>query len=177
MPRTGRKPKPSNIHVLNGNPSQLTEKELEEREPVKPPGAPLHPPADLTALERECWDLHARDLRRLNLLTSLDVASYRFLCTSYAIALSAIDALRPVKADGTPDKRKKRFEVIIRGTEGQPVRSPALLVWRQAVLDYRAWCVEFGLTPSARVGLRPWAPAGKASEPDDEDDDSAFFGT
>lgn len=164
---------------MRGNRSKLSKKELAEREASEVSPHPVAPkkPADLSADEAECWDLHAGELDRLGLLTVLDGVSFRLLvCEPYAMAKAARVSMRPTKADGTPDQRRKNaVQVVIPDPDhGGLRRHPGFLVWKQAVEMYRLGCAHFGLTPSSRVGLRPGAPVG--SVPDDEDDD-AFFGT
>lgn len=179
-PTVGRRPQPAKIHRLRGNPSKLSEDELErrEREEVKPhPIAPRRP-ADLSPLERECWDMHAAELDRLGLFTVLDGASFRLLvCMPYAAARAAWLSMMPAKADGSPDRRRKSIEVVTpdRTHAGALRRHPGFLSWAKAIEEYRAGCRDFGLTPQARVGLRAGAPIG--SVPDDDDSDEAFFGT
>lgn len=174
MSRPGRKPKP--LHLVAGH---RTKAELEERERSTPKPRPIAPrrPPHLSAAERECWDHHAPELERLGLLTGLDLGAFRLACASYALAVTALEEMRPRKADGSVDRRRRGFVVTVAdpkyGTEAIK-RHPAFSVYAAAGRDYRDWCARFGLTPSDRVGLR----AG-ASWPDptvDEDDDAAFFG-
>lgn len=178
--KTGRRPEPATIHRLRGNPSGLSEEELQRREASEVKPHPIAPtaPRDLSHLERECWEMHAAELDRLGLLTLLDGASFRLLvCQPFEMAILARDSMRPRKKDGTPDLRKRALDLIIADPDhgGGLRRHPGFLVWKQAVAEYRAGCRDFGLTPMSRVGLRAGAPIG--SEVDDDDNDSAFFGT
>jgi phage terminase small subunit len=176
--KPGPKPLPANVIRMTGNRSELSEAELAEREQVKPEPRTSRAPKDLSALERECWELHAPELERLALLTVLDPVSFRLLvCQPYEMAVLSRDAMRPRKADGSIDRRKKGLEVVIADEQhGGLRRHPAFLTWRQSIESYRAGCALFGLSPADRVGLRPNAPVGAPLD-DDEDDDSAFFGT
>lgn len=172
--RPGPKPAPSNIVALRGG----SEAEVERRaaEEVKPHPVSPKRPADLSPLERECWDLHAPELDRLGLLTVIDAGAFRMVCQAYASARAAWESMRPRKADGSIDARKRGIEVVVPDTaHGGLRRHPGFLVWKQAQDAYRAWCSEFGLTPSSRVGLRPGVPIGSAE--DEDDDDAAFFGS
>lgn len=174
MGRRGPKPKPPAVlRMVSGNDRLADER---DRSTPKPHPVAPRPPAGLSHYARECWRMHAPELERLGLLTVLDGASFRLACESYSIALAALDAMRPKKADGTPDRRKKYHEVIYADPrhQGSLRRHPALLVYGPAVADYRAWASRFGLTPSDRVGLRPGAPIGVEQE--DDDDDADFFG-
>jgi phage terminase small subunit len=176
MARPGRKPLPASVIRLHGNRSKLSKEELAERERSEVRPNPVSPkrPRNLSPHERMVWDLHVEELDRLGLLTVLDGLSFRLLvCQPGALALTAWEAMRPSKADGSPDARRREPQVVRVDSRGDLRRHPAFIVWKQAAAEYRAGCQEFGLTPSARVGLRPSAPIGTVA---DDDDDTAFFG-
>lgn len=162
------------MHLLRGNPSDLSKAELAEREELR--ARPIAPqrPRDLSPLERECWDLHAPDLERLNLLSVLDVGSFRLLCQAYGLAMECREAMRPKKSDGSVDLRRRGFEVVVPDGAGSWKKHPAFTEWRQAAAEYRSWAVEFGLTPSARIGLRPSVPFREESN--DDSDEGFDFG-
>lgn len=184
MPRRpGPPPLPANVVRIRGNASKLSERELEEREAAEVKARPLRPgpPAHLSPYARECWQRIAPELEHLGLLTVLDGPGFGLACETYALAMYALDELRPKKADGTPDLRKKRPELLdVDRAHGQMTKkSPAFAIYAQASREFRAWCVEFGLSPSARASLRPGARptgSGEGSRHVDDDDD-AFFGT
>lgn len=184
MPKRPGPPQQSaDVVVLGGNRSKLSDEQIAARRRAEASLTPRplrpKPPADLTIVERECWDLHAPELERLGLLSVLDSGAFRLACSAYALAMAALESMRPRKADGTPDERKKSFEVVV----GDPAhggglkRHPGTLIFSVASKEYRGWCVEFGLTPSARVGLRPGRQAPPLGEDDGEDADDSFFGT
>lgn len=183
MPRkSGPVPQSADVVEIRGNRSKLSKEQIEQRRAQEVKARPLRPkaPADLAPLERECWDQHAPELERLGLLSVLDAGAFRFACTSYMIAVSAVAEMRPKKADGTPDARKKGVSVVDvdRVHGGMLKKHPAAAVYFQAVADYRRWCVEFGLTPSSRIGLRPAAgSAAGGGSSDDADSDDFDFGT
>lgn len=184
MPRKpGPVPQSADVVEIRGNRSKLTKEQIEQRRAQEVKARPLRarPPADLSPLERECWDAHAPELQRLGLLSTLDAGSFRLACTSYAIAVSALLEMRPKKADGTPDARKKGVAVVDvdRNHGGMLKKHPAVEVYFRAAADYRRWAIEFGLTPSSRIGLRPAAgsPGAGGGSSDDVDDDDFDFGT
>lgn len=164
----GRRPLPANVVALRGNPSKLSREELEARRDHARP-ATGEPPEGLTRHELDVWRAHAGELARLGLLTVLDEHAFRLLVvTPGAIALEALEAIRPAKADGTPDRRRKVLAVVVPDRKyGGIKRHPALSVFFQAVKEYRAGCGAFGLTPSARVSLR--------AAPPDSDEDADLF--
>lgn len=180
--KPGPVPKSADVIELHGNPGKFSKEEIERRRAAEVKARPLRlrAPADLSPLERECWDLHAPELQRLGLLSVLDAGSFRMACTAYALAISALVELRPKKSDGTPDGRKKGFSVVdvdkVHG--GMLKKHPAVEVYFRAADQYRRWAIEFGLTPSSRIGLRPAAGASAGGDSSDGADDDGFdFGT
>jgi P27 family predicted phage terminase small subunit len=159
---------------LHGNRSQLTKAELAQRRADEVKARPLAPraPASLSKPAREIWLEHAPELERLGLLTMLDAMSFRLICEVAAVAVQALEDMRPRKADGSIDRRRKGLEVTVPDRKyGGVKRHPSLGAFFQASKEYRAWCVEFGLSPSARVSLRRPArvPAGEHGDDDLEE--------
>lgn len=164
----GRRALPAGVIELRGNASKLSRVELDSRRDHARP-ATGEQPDDLTRHEATVWAAHAAELARLGLLSVLDEHAYRLLVvTPGAIALEALEALRPSKADGSPDRRRRLLAVVVPDRKyGGLKRHPALSVFFQAAKAYRDGCREFGLTPFARVSLR-------AAPPDTDDDGDLF---
>lgn len=164
----GRRPLPAGVIELRGNARKLSSAELERRRDHARP-ATGEPPEDLTRFELAIWRAHAGELARLGLLTVLDTTSFRLnVVAPGAIALEALEILRPSKADGTPDRRRRHLAVVVPDRKyGGTKRHPALSIFMQASKEYRQGCAAFGLTPSSRVGLR-------ATPPDTDEDEDLF---
>lgn len=184
MPRRpGPVPYRAEVIDLHGNASKLSREEIERRRASEVKARPMsaRAPADLSPHARECWQTHAPELVKLGLLSVLDSGAFRLACESYALALYALESMRPTRADGEPDGRTTRLSPIDvdRVHGGQPRKHPGFSVFNMAQNAYRGWCVEFGLTPSSRVGLRPGAmlPAGSDGAEGADSDDDDFFGT
>lgn len=167
MPRTPGPPKlPADVVELRGNRSKLSEEELEARraEEARLRPAPLKPkkPEWLSTYAAECWDLHAPELERLALLTKIDAGSFALACETYALARYALEDLRRRTTSGEVDKRTKKLTTteVDRVHGGMLKKHPSVAVFVSAQAAYLRWCVEFGLTPSARMGLRPTRAAG-----------------
>lgn len=185
---SGRTPgpprQPADVIELHGNKSKLSKEELEARRSEEVKAEPIKgttPPAGLSRYARECWAMHAPELERLGLLSRLDLGAFRVACETYAMALEALEAMRPRKKDGTPDKRSNRLELLVADSAhaGRLAKHPAFAIFNMAANTYRGYCVDFGLTPSARVTLRPGtAGASTAGSVSSDDGDEAFdFGT
>lgn len=152
MSRSGPAPQPTNLVLLKGNPGKRKRPE----EPKPTPVAPTRPDW-LSADGRKAWDELAPELERVGLLTKVDGFGFALACEDLAIARAALRSIR----------RGTGYSVLTkdRAHGGEPRKHPALMVYRQHADAFRAWCKEYGLTPSARVGLP--APGDDGDEDDD----------
>lgn len=155
--KPGPRPQPTRVRELNGNPGKRKIK----AEPV-PDDASTKSPGHLSPKAADFWKAHAGQLSRLGLLTVSDVESFGFCCEAWAAAQSAKSELR------ASAKAELKLLTEDKAHGGDLRTHPAWRVYRQAEASYLVWAKEFGLTPSARVGL----PA-----PDDDDEDDDIFDT
>ena len=109
---------------------------------VEPPSfkrLPPAKPAGMSEVAAAHWDRVVEDLARLDLLKPGDGGALEMLCESYARWHAA---------------RAFRLEEGVLGRNSQgTVRNPAVAVEEAAAREYRSWCHEFGLTPSAEAAL------------------------
>jgi P27 family predicted phage terminase small subunit len=129
----GRKPKPTHLKLIEGNPGK---RPVPRSEPKPEPKAPK-PPTDLHGDALREWRRVAPQLERLGLLTGLDRAALSAYCWAWARLLAA----QRVLADSG---------VLVKQRGNRTVKNPAIQVARDAAAECRAWCAEFGMTPSAR---------------------------
>lgn len=150
MGARGPAPKPTTLKLLAGNPGH---EKLNRNEPKPRPVAPKCP-SWLDAEARREWRRVAPELERLGLLTVVDMAALAGYCASYSLW------------------RKCRQEIDEKGftyeTEsGYVGQRPEVAIGNRALADVRAFCQQFGLTPSARARMTlPEAP--------DDGEDSPF---
>ena len=145
----GRKPKPTALKVLSGNPGK---RPLNAREPVARSGIPDCPDW-LDAEAKAEWSRVTVELDAMGVLSQADRSALAAYCTAWS---------RWVEAEA----QVKKFGLIVKSPEkGFPMKSPYLSVADQALEAMRKLLVEFGLTPSSRSRLR--LPAG--AEPDEFD--------
>lgn len=177
----GKRRLPADVIELYGNRGHLSKAQLEDRKADEVKATPVSattPPEEMTdPIARACWMAHAPELDRLGLFSALDVGSFRLLCETYALAVYSLREMIPKRKDGEPDGRRRGYVTVsIDAGHGGTVRKhPALSSFNMLVNTYRSLCSDFGLTPLARVQLRPAHGAGRAEEHDDND---AFdFGT
>lgn len=133
MGAPGRKPKPTHMKVLAGNPGK---RPLNEREP-KPKAKIPRVPAHLQGEARREWRRMAKKLFALGLLTEIDGTALALYCQAWARWVEAEEEVRKLGA-------------IVKSPNGYPIQNPYLSVANRAMRDLRAMLVEFGMTPSSR---------------------------
>lgn len=134
----GRKPTPTHLKLLAGNPGK---RPLNGREPVPPVVIP-ECPEWLDAVAKEEWNRMSVILAEMGLLTAADRSALAAYCVAYA---------RWVQAEQLVQK----FGPIVKSPEkGFPMKSPYLTVADQALESMRKLMVEFGLTPSSRSRIK-----------------------
>jgi P27 family predicted phage terminase small subunit len=129
----GRKPKPTRIKVLSGNPG----KRPLPKNDVKPPREIPRPPPILQGLARKEWWRMAPLLYDAGLLTKIDVPALATYCQCYARWCEAEEEIR-------------RSGTVIKSSKGQPMVSPFLKVANIALQQLMRMLVEFGMSPSSR---------------------------
>lgn len=135
---TGRKPKPSNLKLFEGNPGK---RNLSENEPKPEPVAPDCPDWLSEDAQKE-WQRVAPQLECLGLLTQIDMATLAGYCESWAQYKRAIQFIYeygevyPLKTDAGEIKYLQQV--------------PQVGIANKALANIRALAAEFGMTPSAR---------------------------
>jgi len=134
----GRKPKPTALKLLDGNPGK---RPLNEREPLMLQGLP-EPPEWLDAEARAEWDRIVPELAEMGLLSRADRPALTAYCTAWS---------RWVEAEAMV----KKLGTIVKSPEkGFPMKSPYLSIADQSLETMRKLMVEFGLTPSSRSRIK-----------------------
>jgi P27 family predicted phage terminase small subunit len=136
MGRRGPPPKPTKLKLLHGEsrPSRVGNPEPQPRERLP------RVPDWLTAEAREVWDRTVAELDAMGLAYAADT-------DSLVIYVNAV--VNYVRAQKILDLAG----VMIKGVDGGIVRNPANAVVKQNAAIVGRFAREFGLTPSARVGL------------------------
>jgi len=129
----GRRPKPSRMKVLTGNPGK---RRLNVAEPMPEPMVPDCPP-ELGPVARREWDRLAAELGALRILTTLDRAMLAAYCNAYGLWAEAIEAIQ-------------KYGTMVKSPSGYPIQSPYVAIAnRQAEIMMRI-ASEFGFTPASR---------------------------
>lgn len=152
----GRKPKPTALKLIAGNPGK---RPLNRHEPKPAPRVPACPDY-LEGEARKEWDRITPILGGLGLLTDMDMAALAAYCETWAQYLAA-------------NEKVKRLGPVVRASQANPypVISPYFTVASNALKQVRAFMAEFGMTPSSRSRIAAAKPDG-GQDPDD----TKFFG-
>lgn len=135
MGRRGPAPAPTRLKLLKG-----TERGRINFAEPRPLEGPAGRPGWLSAAAAEEWDRVAPHLEAMRTLTAADTTGLGVYCE----AVARWRRLAEVVASSPP--------VIAR--DGVLVKNPAYSQVRDAAVEVRLWAREFGLTPSARAGIR-----------------------
>lgn len=152
----GRKPKPSHLRLIEGNRGK---RPVNDREPVprrERPSAPAH----ISDAAREVWGQAVLILDEMGILTAADVFAIEILCEALADHRACGETIKECAAsaraaakDGqeTDFTTDGRYYRTINQAGGVMWRAhPAVALRADADRRIKAWCAEFGLTPSAR---------------------------
>lgn len=133
MAQSGRKPKPTALKVLEGNPGK---RPLNTKESKPKSNAPKCP----TWLEAEAkkeWRRMSKQLEMLGLLTEVDMAAFAGYCQAYARWKEAEEFI-------------SKHGSIIKTPNGYLQQIPQVNIASNYLKLMSKFCEQFGLTPSAR---------------------------
>ena len=145
----GRKPKPTAVKKLEGNPGK---RKLNKKEPVPAKGIPDCPDWLLPEAKQE-WNRLAALMEQMGVLTEVDRAAFAAYCQSYA---RWKEAQEHIDRDGSTFETDKGYQ--------QQTPWVGIANTQQKLMLQAA--AEFGLTPSARSRIVAGNTKGK--EPEDE---------
>lgn len=154
----GRKPKPTHLKLVQGNPGKRA---LNKSEP-KPRRERPSPPAHVSDKARETWGYVAAILDDMGVLTATDALALEVLCEAYSDFLGARSELNQFGSN---------YYETTNATGGVMHRAhPAVAVMQDADRRIKAWLAEFGMTPSARSRVH-----GNEDPNRDKDPASKYF--
>ncbi|HEY2837764.1 MAG TPA: phage terminase small subunit P27 family [Pirellulales bacterium] len=133
----GRKPKPTSVKLLAGNPGH---RPLNDSEPVAPEGIP-ECPEFLDDEARAEWMRTCAALKQMDLLSTADRSTLAAFCVAYSRWVAA-------------EKATQKYGTVVKSPNGFPMKSPYLCIAESALEQMRKLATEFGLTPSSRSRIR-----------------------
>ncbi|MHB1154861.1 MAG: phage terminase small subunit P27 family [Eubacteriales bacterium] len=137
MGTKGRKPKPTAIKILEGNPGK---RPLNKKEPVPSKIAPSCPDWLLPDAQDE-WARLAPQLENLGLLTVADMTAFAGYCQAYARWKEAEEFI-------------SQHSTIFKTPSGYVQQVPQVSIAQQNLKIMQSFCSEFGLTPASRARLQ-----------------------
>ncbi|MBB2481072.1 phage terminase small subunit P27 family [Bacillus sp. APMAM] len=133
MAQRGRKPKPTSLKELEGNPGG---RPLNKKEPRPTKKAPRCPSWLEDEAKKE-WKRMGKVLEQMGLLTEMDMAAFAGYCQAYARWKEAEEF---ITQHGT----------IIRTPNGYLQQVPQVSIAQTNLKIMLKFCEQFGLTPSSR---------------------------
>ena len=155
MATPGRKPKPTQMHILNGNPSKIrledrisNEVKMKEYQPGEYPNAPEW----LDEIAKEEWNRVAPILANSKLMTEADTKALEAYCKCWS---RYIEAEKQMDELGStifqPNQKSKYIQQL-----------PQVAIAQKYLKLCKDFMTEFGLTPSSR---------GRMQLPGEQDED------
>jgi len=142
---SGRRPQPTSLKVLRGNPSKTR---LNELEPVPPTGEVVKP-AGLSAVASAVWDELAPICLAMRTLTPADVRPFASLCE-----LQATMQETSASKDGKALFRLEREDAEDKDSPLEIVIDATLKLERETATALRPYYELFGLTPVSRARIQ-----------------------
>lgn len=161
----GRRPKPTHLKVVSGNPGKRALNKKEPKPKREAPSCPAH----LSDNGKVAWGKLCVLLDRMGVLTEADSMALERLCDTYAEILECRDLIAKtgrtytsVRSSGSEDDSSE--QVLVKA-------NPAVAMLADADRRFKSYLVEFGLTPAARSKVQ-------VAKDDDEKADplAEFFG-
>lgn len=148
MALKGRKPKPTALKILEGNPGK---RQLNAKEPTPPKKAPKCP-SWLDAEAKKEWRRLSRQLEDLGLLTNIDMAAFAGYCQAFARWKEAEEFI-------------SKHGTIVKTPSGYWQQVPQVSIAQTYLKIMNKLCEQFGLTPSARSRIIADAGHQDAADP------------
>jgi P27 family predicted phage terminase small subunit len=162
-PRKGRRgtkvPTPAALKLVEGRGNG---RDSGGREVPTPPAFVRLPPTKpdgMSAIASAMWDELVDELNRLNVTKPLDAAALEMACETYARWHDA----RRLRFEMSIDDGTPGHGLLARNSQGL-VAAPWVGIEERAAKDFRSWCQEFGLTPSAEMRLATTDPKTSGDE-------------
>jgi P27 family predicted phage terminase small subunit len=143
----GRKPKPTALKVLDGNPGKRPINNAEPRF-TGTPTCPEH----LDPVAKTEWERVSVELTATGLLTSVDRAALAAYCSAWS---------RWVQAE----ENIQKFGTVIKSPKsGFPIQNPYVGVANTALDQMRRFLTEFGMTPASRSRISVTRDTGNTDD-------------
>ena len=132
----GKKPIPTEMKRLAGNPGRRALNNAEPTPDVEMP----QPPSHLNEVALAEWRRISAELMALKVVSKVDATALAMYCDAYA---RWVEASKALQTEG----------MIVTSSKGFKSMSPYVRIVNQTLVLMKAILVEFGMTPSSRVRL------------------------
>ena len=148
MATRGRKPKPTELKLLEGNPGK---RPVNEKEPKPKKQAPRCP-SWLEPEAKKEWKRMSKTLESIGVLTQVDGAAFAGYCQAYARWKEAEEFLT-------------KHGTIFKTPSGYIQQVPQVSIAQTYLKVMKDFCSEFGLTPAARTRIQVEPAKGSEDDP------------
>lgn len=148
MAQRGRKPKPTALKILEGNPGKRPLNEYEPKPDKKAPKCP----AWLDKEAKKEWRRMSSQLEVIGVLTEVDMAAFAGYCQAYARWKEAEEFIT-------------KHGTIVKTPSGYWQQVPQVSIAQTYLKIMNKFCEEFGLTPSARSRITAGSGTVESSDP------------
>ncbi|NFE94353.1 phage terminase small subunit P27 family [Clostridium botulinum] len=133
MAQRGRKPKPTAIKIIEGNPGKRPLNKYEPKPEKKAPRCPSWLENDA----KKEWRRMAKQMEQLGTLTEIDMAAFAGYCQAYARWKEAEEFIT-------------KHGAIVKTPSGYWQQVPQVSIAQTYLKIMNKFCEQFGLTPSSR---------------------------
>ena len=138
----GRKPKPTKLKLLEGNPGKRKIK----KDPDVSSGIPS-PPPHLDKYAKQEWKRLAVGLHTVGILYDVDRAVFAAYCQAYSRWRSAEELIQEVSQGSAASA------LVTKSTKGTIIKHPLIDISEKAAAAMVKYASDFGLSPVARARL------------------------
>lgn len=158
MATRGRKPTPTHLKLVRGNPGKraLPKKDAEIPVVIEE----VSPPPFLSDDAKVEWGRMMQALVALKLVSSLDRAAFAAYCQAYGRWAQAERSLASMR-----ERDPHSAGLLVKTTGDNIVQNPLVGIANKAMSDMVRYAAEFGMTPSARVRLNGSGGGGAQENP------------
>lgn len=142
----GRKPTPTHLKLIRGNPGRRPVSLDQFRPPAAIPTCPRH----LKGEARKEWLRVTKLLDACQMIAEVDRGALAMLCTCWGRHVNAEEMIEKANAQAPGS-----FGLFVKSPNGMAIQSPWLAVSNRSMEMYRGWCAEFGITPASRARVAP----------------------
>lgn len=150
MGKRGPAPKPTALRLLEGNPGKRAINKQEPRPPVRDPKMPQW----LGRKARRLWRRLAPELQARAGMSDWDAEAFAVLCEAVEMYGAAVQDIHERGQILEETRTRYNRDGSVFSKETVRSKNPSVQIARDSAHTIRAYAQEFGMTPSARSGIK-----------------------